>query len=237
MSTSRLDVLGCPLDALTLPQAVARVAGWIATGGHHRGIAINSHKLATRHDPELSAELRDADLAIADGIGAILAARVHGHRLPGRVAGVDLMEALLARGDRDGWRVFLLGAKVDTLALAAQVLAKRHPGLRQVGRQDGFFDLERDGARIANAIRETAPDLLFVAMGSPRQERFLHRFGSLTEARFALGVGGGFDVLAGVTPRAPLLARRAGLEWAWRISREPRRWRRLLDPVRMWVRR
>lgn len=211
-----MRALGVAVDALTLDQAVARVTGWIRDGAPRVGIAANAHKLAlARRDPAVAEALARADLVLADGVFVQWAA------LPRRVArlpGVELAEALLDRAPAEGWRVALLGG-------APEVSAR----LARPGRLTLHGHLDDLGGAVA-ALRAFDPDLLLVGLGSPRQERFLADHPGL--ARFAMGVGGSFDVLAGAVERAPAWARGTGLEGAWRIAREPRkRWRRLLDPL------
>ena len=221
-------MLGCPVDAVTLSQAVDRVERWVGIGEQRRGCAINANKLVQlSNDSTLRDEIFDADLILPDGSAVLWAAQWEGSRLPARVTGVELMEALLDRAATLGWRPFLLGATPAVLERAVRAREVDVGGMRQ----DGFFD---DAEKMAHHIASTSPDLLFVAMGTPSQEHFLHRWGSVCNAKFAMGVGGSVDVLAGAQPRAPRWLQDHSLEWAWRVGREPRkRWRRLLDPVRV----
>lgn len=229
---TRRQVLGCPVDAVTLSQAVDRVERWVGIGEQRRGCAINANKLVQlSNDSTLRDEIFAADLILPDGSAVLWAAQWEGTRLPARVTGVELMEALLDRAATLGWRPFLLGATPEVLERAVRALKDRHPALGLAGHHHGFFD---DAETMAHHIASTSPDLLFVAMGTPSQEHFLHRWGSVCNAKFAMGVGGSVDVLAGAQPRAPRWLQDHSLEWAWRVGREPRkRWRRLLDPVRV----
>jgi N-acetylglucosaminyldiphosphoundecaprenol N-acetyl-beta-D-mannosaminyltransferase len=191
-------------------------------------IAINPEKvMKAQHDPELRDFIEHAGLRIADGVGIVLASRLRGGAVRSRVTGVDLMLQLVAEAEAQGWRVFLLGAQPDVNEAAAEELKRRFPALALAGRRDGYFAPAED-REVAQAIADARTDLLFVALGSPAQERFLLQWGDLTAARVRMGVGGSLDVIAGRVPRAPALMRRAGLEWLYRLYREPWRLRRML---------
>jgi N-acetylglucosaminyldiphosphoundecaprenol N-acetyl-beta-D-mannosaminyltransferase len=147
---------------------------------------------------------------------------VLGDPLPERVAGIDLMQALFALAARNGYGVYILGARAEVLERAVEELRGRHPGLRVVGCRDGYFGPEED-AEVAREIREARPDMLFVAISSPRKEYFLGEQGPGLGVPFAMGVGGAIDVIAGETRRAPRWMQRLGLEWLYRLAQEPRR--------------
>jgi N-acetylglucosaminyldiphosphoundecaprenol N-acetyl-beta-D-mannosaminyltransferase len=148
--------------------------------------------------------------------------------LPERVAGIDLFERLLEVGARDGWSVYLLGAKPDVLAQLRRRLASRFPALKIAGSHDGYFS-DADASTVAEDIRASGADMLFLAMPSPSKEIFLGDWGPSLGVPVLHGVGGSFDVLAGVTKRAPLRWQKLGLEWLYRVIQEPSRmWRRYL---------
>jgi N-acetylglucosaminyldiphosphoundecaprenol N-acetyl-beta-D-mannosaminyltransferase len=151
-----------------------------------------------------------------------------GHRLPARIAGVDLMEALLAHAASRGYSVYLLGARPQVVAACVARARERYPALRVAGFRDGYFQRGEEGDVVA-AIRAARPDILFLGFGTPAKEYFMHRRHRELEVPFVMGVGGTFDVLAGLVPRAPRWMQRSGLEWAFRLAQEPRRmWRRYL---------
>jgi N-acetylglucosaminyldiphosphoundecaprenol N-acetyl-beta-D-mannosaminyltransferase len=152
----------------------------------------------------------------------VWASRVLGDPLPERVAGIDLMQALFARAEVAGNSVYILGARAEVLERAVLELRRRHPRLRIAGYRDGYFSPEQD-AVVAEEIRAASPDLLFVAMSSPRKEYFLGEYGPRIDGVFAMGVGGAIDVMAGETRRAPLWMQRLGLEWLYRLAQEPGR--------------
>jgi N-acetylglucosaminyldiphosphoundecaprenol N-acetyl-beta-D-mannosaminyltransferase len=220
--------MGVTIDALTLRQTIAEVDGIIAAGEPVQHCSVNASKVVLMHkDPELLGIVRGCGLVSADGQAVVWAARVLGHPLPERVAGVDLFEALLAHAAAMGYSVFLLGATRQVVEAAAARARREHPGLTVVGAHDGFWG--DDDSDVVRAVCESAADILFVAMPSPRKEYWLaERLGDLG-VPFAMGVGGSFDVYAGQVDRAPRWMQRAGLEWLFRFAQEPARmWRRYL---------
>jgi N-acetylglucosaminyldiphosphoundecaprenol N-acetyl-beta-D-mannosaminyltransferase len=220
---ARVQLLGSPLDVVDMEEAVARCEQAIASSEYLQHMSINAAKLVSmRQDEELRDAVNGCDLVTADGQSVVWAARLFGIQLPERVAGIDLMQRMVAAANGRGYRVYFLGAKQDVLETAIARLRERYPELVVAGSQHGYFsDGEIDG--VADAIRESNPDILFVAMSSPRKEHFLGRLGPSLGASFAMGVGGSVDVIAGVTKRAPVALQRVGLEWAYRMAQEPRR--------------
>jgi N-acetylglucosaminyldiphosphoundecaprenol N-acetyl-beta-D-mannosaminyltransferase len=220
---ARVQLLGSPLDVVDMDEAVARCEAAIDSGEYLQHMSINAAKLVSmRHDKELRDGVNGCDLVTADGQSVVWAARLFGIRLPERVAGIDLMQRMLAAASARGYRVYFLGAKQEVLETAIARLRERYPELVVAGSQHGYFGDDEIDA-VAEAIRGSKPDILFVAMSSPRKEHFLGRLGPSLGAAFAMGVGGSVDVIAGVTKRAPVLLQRAGLEWAYRMAQEPRR--------------
>lgn len=219
----RHDFLGAPLDVLSLPDAVAAVARAVDERGSVQHASINAAKVVRlQRDPTLRDALWSCTLATADGQAVVWAARLLGIAVPERVAGIDLMEALLAAAVRRRDRVFLLGARADVLEEAERELERRHPGVLVVGRHHGYFAGDEE-PRVVAEIAAAEPDLLFIALETPAKELFLARHRDVLRVPFAMGVGGAFDVLAGRRQRAPRWARRAGLEWLFRLLQEPRR--------------
>jgi N-acetylglucosaminyldiphosphoundecaprenol N-acetyl-beta-D-mannosaminyltransferase len=219
----RVDVLGCPIDPLDMEGTLDRCEAIVRERAYAQHMAVNVAKLVACRDNEL---LRDAveksAIVNADGAGVVLAARLLGTRLPERVAGIELMDALMGRAAARGWRVFVLGAKDEVLERAAAVLRERHPGLTIAGMRNGYFGAEETAAVCAE-IRAARPDILFVAMGTPHKELFLAEHGPSLGVPLVMGVGGAIDVVAGVTRRAPVMWQRAGMEWLYRLLQEPRR--------------
>ncbi len=219
----RQTLLGCPVDALTLPETVDRIIAMIQGDGFHSQFSLNAAKIVeARRSSELRGFLQRATIVNADGQSLIWASRLLGVPLPERVAGIDLLGALLAAMEREGLSVYFLGAREDVITRTASRIAARHPQLRIAGFHHGHFPPE-DDERVAASIGESAPDALFVGMSSPRKEYWIDARQVFTGARFAMGVGGSFDVIAGRTRRAPRLVQELGLEWAYRTAQEPRR--------------
>ncbi len=226
-------VHGVPIHPVTLPQAVSlalkkRPAPCFV-------VTPNALMLdACRRDASLSALLSRADLSLADGKGLLLAARLQGTPLPCRVAGISFGEALLARAAREGLRVFLLGGSKGVAARAAIRLKQRHPALAVCGTHDGYF--EKTGTandRVLASVRAARPDILFVCFGFPLQERWIAaNLSHLHGVRVIAGLGGSLDVWSGDLARAPAWVSSVGLEWAWRMLRQPRRLKSLPALVR-----
>jgi N-acetylglucosaminyldiphosphoundecaprenol N-acetyl-beta-D-mannosaminyltransferase len=224
-----VDVLGVPVVPATMREAVDWVDHAVSTRERlHVGV-VNAAKIVNmRRDPELRDDVLSSDVVFADGMSVVWASRLLGPPLPERVTGIDLMHRILERGQSRGYRVYLLGAKPDVVETATARMRERHPGVEIVGRQHGYFDdAEEEG--VASAIAGAKPDILFVAMATPRKERFLSRWSRHLGVPVCHGVGGSLDVMAGKVERAPERWQRLGLEWLYRVKQEPRRlWRRYL---------
>ena len=211
-----------------MADALARLRALLQDGGHHHVMTPNSEMLvAAARDPSFREILNATSLNLPDGVGLLWMARWRGQRLPQRVAGVDVVTRLLADLD-EHCGVFLLGAAPGIADRAAAEVRRRNPRLRIVGTYGGSPH-DADAQDIIVRIRAAAPALLLVAYGAPAQDRWIRRhLHQLPSVRVAMGVGGTFDFLAGVQRRAPALLRTMGLEWAWRLAREPQRWKRIL---------
>jgi N-acetylglucosaminyldiphosphoundecaprenol N-acetyl-beta-D-mannosaminyltransferase len=220
---ARAVVLGCAIDRVELDQAVDLCERYVDTRTPAQNVAINAAKLVSlQSDPKLQAIVNRCELVTADGVPIVWASRLLGDPLPGRVNGTDLMYRLFARAEERGYRVYILGARAEVLEEAVRKIRGDYPALRIVGYRDGYFD-PGDDERVAREIRAAAPDILFVAISSPRKEYFLGRQRARMNVPLVLGVGGSIDVVAGVVTRAPVFMQRAGLEWLWRLLQEPRR--------------
>jgi N-acetylglucosaminyldiphosphoundecaprenol N-acetyl-beta-D-mannosaminyltransferase len=219
----RTEVLGCRIDRIDLAQTVAVCEDAIRARRFTQHMAINVAKLmAMRSDGQLREGVERCELVTADGQPVVWASHLLGDPLPMRVAGIDLMQALLARAAVKGYRVYILGARRDILVRAVAHIRDQHPGIVLAGYRDGYYANEEEGA-VAAAIAAARPDILLVAMSSPRKEYFLMRYGPTLGVPFVMGVGGAIDVVAGVTRRAPVALQRSGLEWLFRLAQEPRR--------------
>lgn len=221
--STRITFLGCPLDAVTMAEAVRRCEQAIDSNSYLQHMAMNVAKLmAHRDDPALRAHVEDCGLVTADGQGVVWGARFLRMPVPERVAGIDLMKRLLEVAEERGFRVYLLGAKPDVLHAALTRLTEQYPDLQVAGARDGYFT-ESEEPDVCRAIRSANADILFVAMSTPKKEYFLGEHGRSLGVPFVMGVGGSVDVIAGVTRRAPRPFQRLGLEWAYRLVQEPRR--------------
>ncbi len=218
-----------PIHPVDMPAALARVDEFIRGRTPHYNIAINAAKIVEfQHDEALRNAIDEAHLLTADGQPVVWAARLLGDPLPARVAGTDLMEALLAHAARRGYSVYFLGAKHEVVRACVEKAQREHPGVRIAGYRDGYFRRD-DEATVVAAIRAAQPDILFLGFGTPAKEYFMHRHYRALGVPFVMGVGGSFDVYAGLVARAPRWMQRAGLEWAFRLAQEPRRmWKRYL---------
>jgi N-acetylglucosaminyldiphosphoundecaprenol N-acetyl-beta-D-mannosaminyltransferase len=206
-----------------MEEAVARCEGAIASGSYLQHMSVNAAKLvALQDDGTLRSMISSCGLVTADGQSVVWASRLLGERLPERVAGIDLMQRLLAAAETKGYRVFILGARREVLDAALARLREDYPHLVLAGARDGYYE-DSEAEAVCEGIREAKADILFVAMSSPRKEYFLGERSASLGVPFAMGVGGSVDVIAGITRRAPRLLQRLGLEWAYRLAQEPRR--------------
>ena len=218
-----------PVHAYTLTSLLDRIGECISSGTHlHLGV-VNAAKIVNmQRDPLLDKAVRASDIIVADGQSVVWASRLMNRPLPERVAGIDVMMGILAQGNRLGYRVYCLGATEEVSLAVTDRLATEYPGIEVVGRHDGYFT-EKGAATVVEDIVNAAPDVLFVAMSSPKKEEFLARWQELQQVKVIHGVGGSFDVFSGRVKRAPLRWQQYGLEWLYRLCQEPRRmWRRVL---------
>ncbi len=222
-----VELFGLRVDALTMDETVEAVRAMVSSGEPHQHVVVNAAKIVdVERNDALRHVIGECDLVNADGMAVVWASRILGQPLPERVAGIDLFDRLVGAARDDGRSVYFLGARDEVVREAARVLSARYPGVRVAGYHDGYWD---DDAAIIRAIRDAAPDYLFLAIPSPRKEFWLNEHLHDLGVPFVMGVGGSFDVVAGRVSRAPAWMQRTGFEWAWRLVQEPRRmWRRYL---------
>ena len=214
--TSRITLMGCQIDNLSMEETLAKVAGFIQTGLPHQHVVVNVDKLVkASRDPELRRIINECALINVDGMPVVWASRLLGKPLKERVAGVDLFEALMRRAGEAGWRVFLLGAREEVVSAVRDTYLKKYPRLVVAGYRNGYWTGEAEEA--AQFYAKT------VAISSPKKEHFLGRYQTQMKIPFAMGVGGTFDVAIGRVKRAPVWMQKAGLEWFFRFLQEPRR--------------
>ncbi|MBE1556054.1 WecB/TagA/CpsF family glycosyltransferase [Sporosarcina limicola] len=187
-------------------------------------VAINPEKLMkAKEDPELKALLNRAEFQIPDGIGVIIASKLKKGNITARVTGVDMMDRIVREAARTGHAIYLYGAKPGVADKAAQKLKDTYPALIVAGTQDGY---EPDSEKVIQTINKAQPAILFVAMGSPKQEQWIEQYRDRLHPTLFQGVGGSFDVLAGNVKRAPAVFQRVGAEWLYRLLKEPSRLKR-----------
>lgn len=227
--SNRVTIAGIPVDNLTEDEAVEAIDRMIAGGGTHYGAVINAAKVVSAdRDDQLKRILFEADLVTADGMSVIWASRVLGSRLRERVTGIDLFQRLVRHAAQRGLSVYFLGSRESSVRGTVQRFSTKYPSLKIAGWRDGYFAGDENNS-VCQSIKDSGADLLFVALGSPKQEYWIASNIERIGVGFALGVGGSFDHLSGFARRAPMWMQRAGLEWFHRLLQEPRRlWRRYL---------
>ena len=217
----RVDVLGVAFDNVTPEEAADRALALLEEDGPHLVATPNPEIVQRANKDRAFAEiLAGADLVVPDGVGVIYAAKILGRPLKSRVPGIDLAAALMGRVAGTGKRLFLLGAAPGVAEQAAVNLRAAYPGLVVCGTHDGYF--EEDGP-VIDAIRRAEADIVFVCLGAPKQEKWIAAHGEAAGARLYLGLGGSLDVFAGKVERAPERFQRLGLEWLYRLLKEPSR--------------
>jgi N-acetylglucosaminyldiphosphoundecaprenol N-acetyl-beta-D-mannosaminyltransferase len=234
-----IEILGVKVDCVDFEQTLKQITQWIQMAEKqakqkaadlstiHQICTVNPEFIMTaQHNPVFADVLRKADLCVPDGIGVIWAARRQGVTLYERVTGSDGIYRICEQAARCGWRVYLLGAAEGVAAQAGRQLSHLYPQLQVVGAYSGSPETT-DWPTIAQRLQAVQPHILFVAFGHPRQDLWIAQHRHELPAQVALGVGGAFDFVAGVTLRAPPWMRRWGMEWLYRLIQEPWRWRRM----------
>lgn len=224
----RVQILNSEFDAVTTNEAVEWSMQLIQSGQRGYICTVNvAILMMMRTDERLRRFTEKATLIVADGKPIVWVSRWLSRSLPERVTGIDLIDELAARAEQQEIGIYLLGATSDVINTAAQALRAKYPKLK-VDCDDGYFSLAEPGERVQK-IRESGAQILLVGMGVPRQEVFIEENWSELGVNLAIGVGGSFDVIAGLRRRAPYWVQEVGLEWLYRLVQEPRRlWKRYL---------
>lgn len=254
MTPEQINILGVNIDCVDFEDTLTLIEEWIestpqiahqeiyssSTGAVGDQKQVATRQICTvnpefiidaRRDPTFAHVLRDASLRVPDGVGVLWAAQCFGVRLRERVTGSDGIYRISERAAERGWRVFLLGAAPGVAEKTANILRLKYPNLTVVGTYSGSPD-DKTWAIIQKHLEEAEPDLLFVAFGHPRQDLWIAQHRLELPVKVAIGVGGAFDFVAGVVPRAPQWIQRLGLEWLYRLSLQPSRtWRMMKLPV------
>lgn len=228
MSKKKVDILGVHVDSLTMGEAVKRIQTFIEERTSVLIATANAEMLMrATYDRELKNILNDAALVVPDGAGTVWAAHHLGHLMPERVAGYDLAQELMRKAPQKGYRLFFFGAAPGVAEKAKTKAEKLYPGIEIVGVRNGFFSSD-DEPQILREIQEAKPDILLVALGVPKQEKWLAAHLYELAVPVSMGVGGTFDVMAGVMKRAPHWMQKAKLEWLFRGAMQPKRAGRLM---------
>jgi len=228
-ASDKVTLFGIPIDNLNMTEVLDRIEAMVKDGGIHQHVVVNVDKLVKMDtNPSLRQTVLDCDLITVDGQPVIWASRLFGCPIKERVTGVDLFDALMGRCAERGLHPYLLGARQEIVSKAVDVLKARYPRLEFAGWRNGYWKPEEE-AGVVDEIKRVKPDVLCMAVGSPKQELFLGKWKKEMAVPFVMGVGGSFDVTAGVLKRAPKWVQRVGMEWLYRLAQEPRRlWRRYL---------
>ncbi len=230
-SAPRIDIMGCPFDAISENETVELVYDWIRSPirKSHHIITVNvAILMMAREDATLARAIENADLVVVDGKPLVWTARWLKSPVPEKVSGVDLMKRLLEVGDSRGLSIFLLGTTQQRLDVLERVIRAKYPNVKIAGTRNGYFK-QPDWPEVTRQIREAKADMLLVGMPAPFKEIWCEEQRAELDTPVMLGVGGAFDVMAGFVPRAPRLMQEAGLEWAWRLAMEPKKlWKRYL---------
>lgn len=223
---SRIDVLGVSFDDLTMDEAVEIALGFMQERRACYACTPNPEiVMAAKGDAALRAALSGAELVLADGVGITKAAAMLGTPLKSRVPGIDFASNVISRLAQRGGSVYLLGAKPLVAEVAAEKLTQTYPGIVIAGTNDGYFT---DDAPVIEKINAASPDFLMVCLGSPKQELWMSANAGRLSCGLMAGLGGSLDVLAGNVQRAPETWRRLGLEWLYRVIKEPKRLGRVM---------
>lgn len=227
LNLSKANIMGVAFDAVTLTQAADQAMEQIRAGRKGYVVTPNPEIVyQAMEDADFQDLVNHASLVLADGIGVIYAAKILGKHLPGRVPGVDFAGLLMHRMAQEKMRLFLLGAKPGVAEMAAENLKKKYPGLVIAGTKDGYFKNDSEAVAAVNAAG--GADVMFVCLGAPKQERFMSRHQEELNVTLCCGLGGSLDVFAGTVQRAPDIFIKLGLEWFYRLCKEPKRIGRMM---------
>lgn len=219
----RVEILGMPVDRLDMEATLTLLEAFVKENKPHLVVTADAAGIVqAQSDAEWNAIFKSADLITPDSIGVIWAAKRAGKPILHRVSGVDLVDRVCSLSADKGYRVYFLGAAPGVAELAAEKMRLVHPGCNIVGARHGYFPQDSDSI-VAQEVADAKPDFLFVAMGIPRQEKFIRATQSIIQAPVSMGVGGSFDVFSGKAKRAPKVFQAMHLEWLWRLILNPKK--------------
>lgn len=229
MPANRYEILNTYVNALSMDETISEVEKIIASGKPTQHVVINALKVnLMREDPGLREIVNSCPLINADGASIVWAAKKLGVPLKERVAGIDLFENLVRLSAEKGYKIYLFGAKEEVVTKVKDIIEKQYPTIQIVGYRNGYFT-ETDEAEIVKNMHDSGADMMFVAFSSPKKEYWVNKYLNDLNIPFVMGVGGSFDVVAGVTERAPKWMQNHGMEWFYRFIQEPGRlWNRYM---------
>jgi N-acetylglucosaminyldiphosphoundecaprenol N-acetyl-beta-D-mannosaminyltransferase len=229
MKIKSTRILGTRVDLVDMDKTLTIIDEFINIKKTHQIVVINVAKIIKAlKDNYLKQIIEEADLSGADGTPVVWVSKFFGPKIPGRVNGTDLMEKLVKRSIEKGYRIFFFGAREEVVHKVIKIYKEKYPKLNVAGYRNGYFTKDQE-LEIAEEIGKSKAHILFVAFGTPKKEKFINKYKNVMNVPVIHGVGGSFDVVAGVTKRAPLWMQEYGLEWLYRVYQEPgRMWKRYL---------
>jgi N-acetylglucosaminyldiphosphoundecaprenol N-acetyl-beta-D-mannosaminyltransferase len=224
-----VDIAGVSVDKVTMEEAVQKVQSFLEEAAVHTIYTPNSEIImSAQREPEFKKVLNEASLIIADGAGVVLASRILKVPLPEKVSGIDLVKNTFSSLSGRRLKCFLFGSKPGVAEAAGENITKAYPGIEIAGFRNGYFG-KADEPEIIDSINSSGADMLLVALGAPKQEKWIHENKNKLKVKVCIGVGGALDVFAGKVKPTPEFIRRHGFEWLYRLYREPSRFKRMLD--------
>ena len=225
----QVEILGVPVDMVSRSEAIEEIIALIETPGLSSVFTPNPEMIMlAQEDEEFLNILKNADLVLPDGIGLLIASKIKGLGLTERVTGIDTMNSLLEYCGRESKTIYLLGGKPGVPDLACKNMENRFPGIKIGGFHHGYFKKDEE-AGIVDEINRVNPDILFVCLGAPKQEKWIAEYKHLLKCNLAMGVGGSVDIYAGTAKRAPKIFQKFGMEWFYRLAKEPWRYKRMMS--------
>lgn len=225
----KYKILGTSFHVVTLNEAVKRIVSFLEKDKKSIVVTPNPEiVMQVKKDESLKKIINSADLSVADGIGIVLASKLLKGKIKERVAGYDLLQALFLKLKETDKTFYFLGGEQDVAENAAKKMRKKHKGLNVLGHHSGFFDASEE-MTLLNEINTLSPDILLVGLGAPKQEKWIYANMDKINAKVFIGVGGSFDVMSGRARRAPIFFQKLGLEWLYRLFKEPKRIKRMIQ--------
>ncbi len=226
--SEKVNILGVEISKLNIEEVTAEIVKMIEEGGFHSVFTPNSEIVMSAYkDPNFAALLKKADILTADGIGVVYASKILGNPIKSRAAGYDISLELMKQAAERGYSLYFFGAAPGVAETAKMKMEEKYKGLKVVGTHDGYFDVAEEEI-LKSDIKEKAPDILFVCLGSPKQEKWIIENCGELGVKVAIGLGGCLDVYAGNVKRAPDIYIKLGIEWLYRLIKEPKRFFRML---------